>query len=212
MNDFYGLSEVQASAIGNHEFDFGPTFLFPFMSAKQAPNVAANLRSESGMRDFLPKQTSSQMFAFASGVKIGVIGLATLETTSTTDAFSKGLFPRYQFLEYKEVVMEEAAKLKKSGANAVIIVSHVGNECGANFDYGKWKASSSQPPCANDDEMTKLISALPAGTIHGVIQGHRHTVSHVFVKGIPVVGNINGGYYFNVIYLTFNANHALIES
>lgn len=45
MNDFYGLSQVQGSAIGNHEFDFGPTFLFPFMSAKDSNNIATNLRS-----------------------------------------------------------------------------------------------------------------------------------------------------------------------
>lgn len=45
MNDFYGLSQVQGSGIGNHEFDFGPTFLFPFMSSKDSTNIAANLRS-----------------------------------------------------------------------------------------------------------------------------------------------------------------------
>ena len=45
MNDFYGIMKINGSAIGNHEFDFGPSFLFPFMSAKDAPNLAANLRS-----------------------------------------------------------------------------------------------------------------------------------------------------------------------
>lgn len=45
MNDFFGLLKVNASAIGNHEFDFGPQFLFPFMKAKDAPNLAANIRS-----------------------------------------------------------------------------------------------------------------------------------------------------------------------
>jgi 2',3'-cyclic-nucleotide 2'-phosphodiesterase (5'-nucleotidase family) len=45
MNDFYGLSRVDGSAIGNHEFDFGPTFLFPFMSSKDSSNIAANLLS-----------------------------------------------------------------------------------------------------------------------------------------------------------------------
>lgn len=60
--------------------------------------------------------------------------------------------------------------------------------------------------------MTELINSLPAGTIQGVIQGHRHTVSHVFIKGIPVMGNINGGFYFNVMYLTFNTNHVVVDS
>lgn len=45
MNDFYDSLNLNASAIGNHEFDFGPSFLFPFMSSKQAPNLAANIRS-----------------------------------------------------------------------------------------------------------------------------------------------------------------------
>jgi hypothetical protein len=53
---------------------------------------------------------------------------------------------------------------------------------------------------------------LPEGTINGVVQGHRHTISHVFIKNIPVIGNINGGYYFNVIYLTFNANRQIVDS
>lgn len=212
MNDFYGLSRVDGSAIGNHEFDFGPTFLFPFMSSKDSYNLAANLRSEKGEKDFLPRQTSSQMFSFASGIKIGVIGLITVETPSTTAAFNKGLFPKYKFLQYRQVVLDEATKLRKAGANAVLITSHVGNQCSAGFDYGIWNASSIQPECADDDEMTELLQALPTGTIQGVVQGHRHTVSHVFIKGIPVIGNINGGYYFNVMYLTFNDKHVVMDS
>jgi 2',3'-cyclic-nucleotide 2'-phosphodiesterase (5'-nucleotidase family) len=48
MNDFYDALDLNGSAIGNHEFDFGPSFLLPFMSGKEAPNLAANIRSENG--------------------------------------------------------------------------------------------------------------------------------------------------------------------
>lgn len=34
MNDFYNIIGVDASAIGNHEFDFGPNFLLPYMAGK----------------------------------------------------------------------------------------------------------------------------------------------------------------------------------
>lgn len=61
------------------------------------------------------------------------------------------MFPKYKFLEYKQIVIEESAKLKKNGAHAVIIVSHVGNQCSAGFDYGIWTASTQQPSCADDD-------------------------------------------------------------
>ena len=40
---------------------------------------------------------------------------------------------------------------------------------------------------------------MPRGTIDGVIQGHRHTMAHYYYKGIPIVGAINGGYYFHVL-------------
>ena len=155
------------------------------MISKDAPNLAANLRSEKNKVDFLPKQKSSQLFTFESGIKIGVIGLATMETPSTTAGFTKGLFPKYNFLDYKDVVIAEAAKLRKSGANAVILVGHVGNYCGANFEYKIWTKDTPQPECA-EDEITHLIKALPKNTIQGVVQGHRHVVSHVFIEGTLV--------------------------
>lgn len=153
------------------------------MISKDSPNLAANLRSEKNKVDFLPKQKSSQLYTFESGIKIGVIGLATLETPSSTAGFSRGLFPKYNFLAYKDVVIAEAAKLRKSGANAVILVGHVGNFCPNNFDYGIWTKDTPQPECAADDEITSLIKALPKNTIQGVVQGHRHVVSHVFIEG-----------------------------
>lgn len=41
------------------------------------------------------------------------------------------------------------------------------------------------------------------GTVDGVIQGHRHKFSHHFIRGVPVMGTINGGYYFNILHLDF---------
>jgi 2',3'-cyclic-nucleotide 2'-phosphodiesterase (5'-nucleotidase family) len=50
MNDFYNILSLDASAIGNHEFDFGPSFLFPYWSNRdeQSSNLAANVQSEKG--------------------------------------------------------------------------------------------------------------------------------------------------------------------
>jgi 2',3'-cyclic-nucleotide 2'-phosphodiesterase (5'-nucleotidase family) len=45
MNQFYSVAKLKGSAIGNHEFDFGPSFLLPFMSGKDGQNLIANLRS-----------------------------------------------------------------------------------------------------------------------------------------------------------------------
>jgi 5'-nucleotidase len=49
----------------------------------------------------------------------------------------------------------------------------------------------------------KLLDELPEGTVDAVVQGHRHTESHYFYKGIPIIGTVNGGYYLNSIRMRF---------
>ena len=50
MNDFYNTMKIRGAAIGNHEFDFGPEFLNPYLENRHEDdvNLAANLRSETG--------------------------------------------------------------------------------------------------------------------------------------------------------------------
>lgn len=52
------------------------------------------------------------MYQFANGIKIGIIGLTTLETPASTGAFSTGKFPAYRFLYYKNIIIEENRKLR----------------------------------------------------------------------------------------------------
>lgn len=50
MNDFYNTIGVDGSAIGNHEFDFGPDFLNSYWNGRDqnSINLGANIRSEKG--------------------------------------------------------------------------------------------------------------------------------------------------------------------
>ena len=140
MNDYFNSIKVDSSAIGNHEFDFGPDFLFPYWENRRdgSWNLAANVKSESGKEEFLPKQKNTELYTLESGIKIGVIGLSTVETLTTTGAFNDGLFPRYKFNEYSDIVIEQSKKLREQGANAVLILSHVGNDCDSGNEYGLW--------------------------------------------------------------------------
>jgi 2',3'-cyclic-nucleotide 2'-phosphodiesterase (5'-nucleotidase family) len=107
MNDFYSTLGLAGSALGNHEFDFGPSFLSPYLAARDdgSYNLAANLRSEKGQENFLPLQKGEALYSLPSGIKIGVIGLATIETPAKTSTFNDGTFPAYQFLDYAPVVI-----------------------------------------------------------------------------------------------------------
>ena len=64
MNDYMNGASVDSSAIGNHQFDFGPNFLLPYLNSRKdgSWNLAANLRSETGEQEFLPKHKN--MFIF----------------------------------------------------------------------------------------------------------------------------------------------------
>jgi len=56
----------------------------------------------------LPKQKASKIYLLENGIKIGVIGLSTLETPSTTDGFLKNKFPPFIFNDYLPVVLKES--------------------------------------------------------------------------------------------------------
>ena len=109
------------------------------------------------------------MYTFKNGIKIGVIGLSTIFTPITTNAFKNKLFPEYKFLEYKDVVITESQKLKKAGADAILVLGHIGNSCNITNKYGYWTANTDQPKCGVqdqttkifEDEVTKLINELP---------------------------------------------------
>ena len=91
-----------------------------------------------------------------------MIGLSTIATPETTNGFSGKLFPPYKFLDYKDIVIEESRRLREEGANAVVVVGHLGNACGKTGNaYGKWTVNSKQEDCNNGGESTELISSLP---------------------------------------------------
>lgn len=41
----------------------------------------------------------------------------------------------YRFLEYRKIIIDESTKLKRAGANAVLILSHIGDACPIDLQY-----------------------------------------------------------------------------
>lgn len=176
MNEFFNTGGLDASAIGNHEFDYGPSFLQSYLKNGAESSLSANLYSEIGepVTRFLPNTRRSQIIQLEDGVKVGVIGLTTTDTPQTSSGFTDHLFPDYQFKDYTNIVIDESKALRSSGANIVVILSHEGNDCpGQSWNMSTWKNSTAQTACP-DGPITDTIAKLPAGTIDAVVQGHRH--------------------------------------
>ena len=80
MNDFFNTNKINAATIGNHEFDFGPTFLHDYLKRFPANTmISANIYSEIGqpVTKFLPNTKRSKIITVADGIKVGIIGITT---------------------------------------------------------------------------------------------------------------------------------------
>lgn len=108
-----------ASAVGNHEFDFGVKVLEKRASEARFPYLAANL-VEVGT-DAPPPWVKPWAVLEVGGVRFGVIGLANVDTPRITD-------PRHlmglAFKGYEETLRAEVPKVRAAGAEQVVVLLH----------------------------------------------------------------------------------------
>jgi 2',3'-cyclic-nucleotide 2'-phosphodiesterase (5'-nucleotidase family) len=103
-------------APGNHEFDFGKATFLRRMSEADFPRYAANLREADGTR--LPGFEDRSIMA-AGSVRIGLIGAAYDDSTRASDPGD------LTFLSSVAAINDQAAALRREGADFVVAVAHV---------------------------------------------------------------------------------------
>jgi 5'-nucleotidase len=207
MVDFFNRFGLVSSAVGNHEFDFGLSTLKTRMSEAHYPYLAANIRDRNSEEIApFPNTLPSQIFKVGN-LKVGVIGLSTLDTPTTTRAIN---VQTLTFDELKSSTLREAQLLRNKGAQIVVITAHAGGRCdsgGPDLASSRIrKPSDTQGLCNDQDEMAKLLNSIPTGTIDAVVAGHTHTIMHHWIAGVPVVQGAAFGRYVNLIYLTYDWN------
>ena len=213
MMDFFNELEVEKSIIGNHEFDYGVPFLKKYMNRSNFDWIIDNVRNTtSGQYITFPHQKKSTIIEIG-GIKLGLIGITTVETPTSTNV----ALPDLKFEEYKKIIEEESKKLKNEGADAIIVLGHVGVYCNNDLDEVKLEykirnKDLKQEDCRNTDEAYILLNKLNKGVIDLFLGGHKHDVSHHWINDIPIVTNDKNGKYAQIIYLPFNRNtHELIS-
>ncbi len=110
---------TEAMTVGNHEFDNGPANLARFAAAARFPVLSANIDA-SAEPDLAGKLRPHVMIEKA-GLRIGVVGLTTLEAITGS---SPG--PLVAFNPPGPALAASAAALKAQGAQLVIALSHLG--------------------------------------------------------------------------------------
>jgi 5'-nucleotidase/UDP-sugar diphosphatase len=126
---FQGLSMVEvmnaigyaASAVGNHEFDFGLDNLKTRISEAHFPYVSANLRYQ---RDnSTPADLGIQPYVVVNvnSLRVGITGLTTLATvTSANPAYLKDFI----FLDYEAALREVVPQMREAGAEIILVAGH----------------------------------------------------------------------------------------
>ncbi|KAJ2781999.1 hypothetical protein GGI15_003047 [Coemansia interrupta] len=113
--------DVDALALGNHEFDFGPRHLAKYLHKVHAPAICANLEFPSDT-DLSELQSSLQPFTIVDRHKVGIIGVLTPETMSS--ATMDGV----RITDPVIAINAVKAQLNKMGIHRIIVLSHLGYE------------------------------------------------------------------------------------
>lgn len=169
--DAFALLGVDAAAVGNHEFDYGGTETHPLRgalmdAAARAPFawLAANITEEDGT-PWAPEGITATTIIDRGGVRLGVIGLSTMETPQTT---LPGNVADLRFTDPVEAV--KAALPSLHGVDAVAVVGHLTGACSPpSFE-------TPEAACRPDGEIGRLLDELPPGTIDVMVLGHAHTL------------------------------------
>ena len=162
-----------ASALGNHEFDWGQDTLRARVREARYPILAANVTYADGSD--VP-WIADNTIVDANGLRVGIIGLATVQTPTTT---RPSHVSDLRFIDPVPVVNRNARVLRQQGAQFVVVIAHAGGFC------------NGQPP-ACEGEIIDLARGVTE-QIDAIVAGHTHAPMTTVVNGIPVIQSRSHG-------------------
>jgi len=180
--DYYNRMGYAASALGNHEFDWGIDTLRARMRQAKFEVLGANVRYTDG-RDV--KWIRNDTIVTRGRTKVGIIGLSTVATPTTTrSANVVGL----RFDDPAPIVDSIGPSLRKRGANFVVVIAHAGAFC----DRG--------PDSTCNGEIIDLARKVTT-KVDAIVSGHTHSLVNTVVNGIPIVQARSSGRAIDVVDL-----------
>ena len=203
----YNQLAYAASAIGNHEFDYGPAG--PAVTAatieddargalkqraKEAkfPLLVANIvDKKSGERIKWPNMPPSVVVT-AAGVKVGIIGVSTESTPFTTMPAN---FADLAVTPPAPAIADEARALRAKGAQVIVVTAHIGSSC-KDLEHPADTSS-----CKKDEELFHMVSDLPKGLVDVIVAGHTHAGIAHRIDDIAVIESFSSGRAFGRVDL-----------
>lgn len=183
--DAFEAIGIDAAAVGNHEFDWTVDTLRARLADAEFPWLLANMfEKATGER---PPWAVPTAWLEAGGLRVGVIGVTTIHTPTTT--LPANVEP-YEFRDIATVVNELAPALVAEGADLVIVAAHAGAVAGE--EEGTWIG-----------EIAAAARRITA-PVDLIVSGHTHSYVNAVVNGIPIVQARSSGTALGVVTLTWD--------
>jgi len=111
-----------ATAVGNHEFDFGLDVLQARIDQADFPFLSANLRLRSN--GMVPIELGIQPYATLdlNGRQVGIIGLSA---TYTPLVANPTYLSDFEFIQYEDALREYVPLMRKDGSEIILLISHI---------------------------------------------------------------------------------------
>lgn len=170
---------VDASALGNHEFDWGVDTLVARIRESAFPWLGANVvDAETGTH---PDWVRPWVVVERDGVRVGVVGIALEETPRIVMA---GRTEGLRFEAEAPAADRAIREVRAAGVDFVVMTAHVGAYCD---DVGNASGLEPEAPSLGcRGGLVDLVSALQE-PVDLVLGGHTHVRNHFEVNGIPVM-------------------------
>ncbi len=212
----YNAMGYVAAAIGNHEFDFGPSGPNavpvkadddPLEALKQRateanfPLLAANLiNTDTGVRvDW--KNVYPSVMVEINGVKIGIVGVMSTDALQRTIASNVG---GLRVTPLVPAIETQARILRDAGARLIIVTAHAGGMCTEFAD------PTDLSSCVALTEIFEVARALPTGLVNHIMAGHVHQgIAHI-VNGISITSSYSNTRAFSRVDFTVDRSTGAI--
>ena len=185
--DFFNRLGVDASAIGNHEYDWSIPVLRDRIQQARFPWLSANTVVAGS--DTLPSWLRPWTMIERSGVKVGVIGLTTEETPQET----KGINVRtLRFLNGAQLINKWVPELRRRGADFVIVTAHSGVVCERDGSNCRDEMINWARQVTNKPDL--------------IVAGHTHQIINTVENGIRIVEGWDYSKKYSVVDLEKTAD------
>ena len=181
---------LDATSLGNHEFDYGIDRLKAHIERAQFPFLASNVveTATGEIPDWL--DGASRVFT-VNGIKVGVIGA---ELKETPELVSAGATTGLSFLDEGPRIKAESNRLRALGVRVQVVVIHQGTSTGTN-------AVGNTPGTAWTGPILSIADQLQDTTVDAMLVGHTHRISNLQYGKFPILEGYNAGASFSVLQL-----------